>query len=148
MPSGNHDQCSVVEVCFPRVERRNGIGIVGDVDDGAAVLSVTFGLTAAGRLISQSGNVGGLSGLGTMRTVSGTGTMDGVCVGLLREDGGMGSSDSGAGMESPEDGMGAGAGGNFKVFQEDKMRRHRETKRDNMMRCHLTQRAGQDINAE
>jgi len=44
--------------------------------------------------------------------------------------------------------LGAGAGGNFKVFQEDKMRRHRETKRDNMMRCHLTQRAGQDINAE
>ena len=83
------------------------------MDDGAAVRSVTFGLTDPGRVISESGNVGGLSGLGTMRTVSGVGTMDGDCVSLLRggSRGGMGSSGSCAGMESSVNGMGAGADG-------------------------------------
>lgn len=89
------------------------------MDDGAAVLSVTFGLTAAGRLISQSGNVGGLSGLGTMRTVSGAGTMDGVCVGLLRGGGGMGPSGSCAGVESSVNGMGAAADGKISPSPTD-----------------------------
>ena len=77
------------------------------MDDGAPVRSVTFGLTDAGRVLSESGNVGGLFGLGTMLTVC----VGSPVVGLLRGGGGMGSSGSCAGMESPVDGIGADADG-------------------------------------